>query len=297
MEGINKVKINLIDVTLAGCHSMADAAARCGTNQEKHRSPKKVEYVRDQSAWDGITIFTDKTLSMVDQVDSKLKVGVILEGWVLDLEAYKTAYALKDKFDYIFTYNPELLKLDPDKFKFNAADTICIDTNSMVIGDKSKLLSMTYSTKQHLPGHKLRHMIAKDVLPKTNKNIDLFGTGTGKKLEMKSEALNDYRFSIEVENSFLPNYFTEKLLDCFATGTIPIYWGCPNVNDYFNTDGIIQFENVEDLANILSSLDEEAYNSKKKAIEENYHTAMDKYLEPDDNIYEKVVAYERQRNN
>ena len=288
---MSKVKINLVDETLTGCDSMVDAAARCGTNQERHRSPKKVEYIRDQSVWDGITLFTDKTLNKVDQIDSKIKVGVILEGWILDPEAYTTAYTLKDKFDYIFTYNPELLELDSDKFKFNAADTICIDTDSMIIGDKKKLLSMTYSTKQLLPGHKLRHTIIKNILPIIDQKIDLFGTGTGKKLEMKSEALNEYCFSLEVENSFLPNYFTEKLLDCFATGTIPIYWGCPNLADHFNPDGVLQFTTSEELMEILSNISEDLYKEKLEAVKENYEIAMTNFLQPDDHIYEEVMKY------
>ena len=114
---------------------------------------------------------------------------------------------------------------------------------------------------------------------------------------MKSDALRDYMFSIEMENASLQNYFTEKILDCFATGTVPIYSGCSNIEEYFNPDGIIQYNDSRELTTILDSLDEATYHSKKKAIEENYHIAMDKYLNPDDNIYEKVVAFERERNN
>jgi hypothetical protein len=290
---MSKTVINLIDITLAGCDSMVDAAARCGTSQERHRAPEKVEYVRDQPVWDGITLFTDKTLHRVDDIDSKIKVGVILEGWILDLQAYKTAYALRDKFDYIFTYNPELLEADPDKFKFNAADTICIDTDSMVIGEKSKMVSMMYSNKQQLPGHQLRHLVVQSTLPKAKNQVDLYGTGTGHKLNMKSGALNDYRFSIEIENSYLDNYFTEKLLDCFATGTIPIYWGCPNVGEHFNSEGIIQFTTEEELLDIINNLTEELYQEKLVAVRENYETAMSKFLQPDDHILEEVMKYAR----
>ncbi|MFV3129920.1 glycosyltransferase family 10 domain-containing protein [Niveispirillum sp. KHB5.9] len=46
-------------------------------------------------------------------------------------------------------------------------------------------------------------------------------------------------FHIAVENAFDRNYFTEKLLDCLATYTVPIYMGCPNIGDFFDTDGMI----------------------------------------------------------
>ena len=294
---MSKVKINLVDQTLIGNDSLVAASAKCGTGEDNHRHPKLVEYVRNQDSWDGISYFTDKALPRAAEVESKYKVGLILEAWILDPQAYKDAVEYEDHFDYIFTYNPELLSKNPDKYKFFPADTICIDVDSMKIQPKSKMISMTYSTKRFLPGHIGRHEIVENILPKVTTKVDLYGSGSEKKIKMKSDALRDYMFSIEMENAYLQNYFTEKLLDCFATGTVPIYAGCPNIEQYFNPDGIIQYTNLRELMSILDSLDEATYHSKKKAIEENYNIAMDKYLHPDDSIYEKVIAYERERNN
>lgn len=290
-----KVKINLIDQTLAGCRSWVEGSARCGTSQENHRSPELVEYVRDQSVWDGITLFTDKTLSLVDSVQSPIKVGVIMECRTLDPIAYRNALEFKDKFDYIFTHDSVLLELDPEKFKFIAADTICIDTPSMCIHEKTKMVSMTYSTKTFLPGHSFRHSLVKQCIPQIEQSVDLYGEGTGVRLQMKSDALRDYRFSIEVENDRLPNYFTEKLLDCFSTGTIPIYWGCPNIEDFFNVNGILQFSSAEEFTELMNNLTPELYEKKKMAVLSNYYLVMKRYLQPDDNIYKRVMEYEKQR--
>ena len=49
----------------------------------------------------------------------------------------------------------------------------------------------------------------------------------------------NYKFMICFENKSEPNYFTEKLLISFKCGTIPIYWGCPNIEDYVNMDAIL----------------------------------------------------------
>ena len=38
----------------------------------------------------------------------------------------------------------------------------------------------------------------------------------------KSQALNDYMFSVVLENDQYDDYFTEKILDCFATGIVHI---------------------------------------------------------------------------
>ena len=37
----------------------------------------------------------------------------------------------------------------------------------------------------------------------------------------------------------LSNLLTEKLTDCFACGTIPVYYGTAGVAQYFNPEGII----------------------------------------------------------
>ena len=51
--------------------------------------------------------------------------------------------------------------------------------------------------------------------------------------------LFDAMFSLAVENVAQDDYFTEKLLDCFLTRTVPIYWGCPNAAAYFDPEGIV----------------------------------------------------------
>lgn len=95
--------------------------------------------------------------------------------------------------------------------------------------------------------------------------------GEGKKQVWNRNSM----FHIAVENSRNLNYYTDKIVDCFATKTIPIYWGAPNIENYFNKEGIITFENEEDLVEILNSLTEEDYNNRLEAVEENYILALE----------------------
>ena len=81
-------------------------------------------------------------------------------------------------------------------------------------------------------------------------------------------------FHIAVENTKHNNYFTEKIIDAFLTKTLPIYWGCPNIDKYFNKDGILTFETEEELFNIVNNLTPEFYFSKLETIIKNYHTAL-----------------------
>ena len=93
------------------------------------------------------------------------------------------------------------------------------------------------------------------------------------KHERKFESLKDYAFSIAIENldsNIDDYYFSEKITDCFITGTVPIYYGCPNIGKFFNTDSILIFNTAEELHNILDNLSMELYDSMKDAIYDNY---------------------------
>lgn len=55
----------------------------------------------------------------------------------------------------------------------------------------------------------------------------------------KIEFMRPYKFCIAYENSSFPGYVTEKIMDCFIAGCIPIYWGSPNVEVDFNSKRIL----------------------------------------------------------
>jgi len=58
-----------------------------------------------------------------------------------------------------------------------------------------------------------------------------FGRGF-QPIDDKMEAILPYRFHLVLENSVLPNYWTEKLADAYLGWAYPVYLGCPNVNEY-----------------------------------------------------------------
>jgi hypothetical protein len=47
------------------------------------------------------------------------------------------------------------------------------------------------------------------------------------------------QFSIAIENYIDEDWFSEKLLGCFVSLSVPIYIGCPNILDYFDARGMI----------------------------------------------------------
>lgn len=53
------------------------------------------------------------------------------------------------------------------------------------------------------------------------------------------EFIGQYKFMICFENTSMSNYLTEKLLNSYTCGTIPIYWGCPNLGDYVDLNSVL----------------------------------------------------------
>lgn len=241
----------------------------------------KVKYVRNESDYKGITLFTDEYL-VPNNILSEHKVGWLLETREVNPSKYDNFEQYKDSFDFILTHDKELLDKYPDRTKFTVFGGTWINTKNYGIHPKTKEVSMVYSDKQYLTGHKLRHQVASTV-----KDIDLYGRGTVRPIAYKEEALIDYRYSIVIENSKTDNYFTEKLIDCLLVGTVPIYWGCTNLDAFFDTRGIIQVSSLEEIAEVVANLNESNYISRMEYIQNNFSIAQD-YAITEDWMYENV---------
>ncbi|MEO8523273.1 MAG: glycosyltransferase family 10 [Caldimonas sp.] len=70
----------------------------------------------------------------------------------------------------------------------------------------------------------------------------------------KSETISKYRFALCFENSVLKGWMTEKLFDCFFAGTVPVYWGAPDVLDWVPAACFIDMREFKDFAALRSFL-------------------------------------------
>ena len=160
-------------------------------------------------------------------------------------------------FELIFSGDKNMYTLH-DKIKFMPGNTLWV--KDIQLYPKTKLLSMISSNKNWTDGHNLRVNMMIYLMDKA----DVFGNQV-RPIATKEDGLRDYMFSVAIENSSYETYFTEKIIDCFATGTIPIYWGAPDIGDHFNSDGIISLEDFD-----LSEINEDLYHSKMDAVKENF---------------------------
>ena len=141
-------------------------------------------------------------------------------------------------------------------------------TYGAVSKDKNKLFSGVISGHNALEGHYFRLKVLEDIKQKFE--IDLFGKRHNF-IPDKWDALYPYQFSLAMENSSQPDYWTEKIMDCYLACTMPVYYGCSNIDKYFPKDSFIQL----DVNNLTYSLD----SLKEKLTTEFFQSNYDRILE------------------
>jgi hypothetical protein len=262
------ITINLFDVNFA----QSECSVAWAT-------PKTMRYVRGQGAFNGVTLFTDGYVfdGTVDTVDSKYKIGWLHEPACLWPRHYQLD-ELPLGFDLILTYYQPLIDRWPyykvnGGFKFAPYGGIWVKEQDWHTYPKSKDVSMLYGDKLSTDGHRIRHRIGEALA-----DVDYYGwqgTPVNYSSATKLWVHKDYRYSIVVETCREDNLFTEILLDCMMAGTVPVFWGAPNIGAFFNEDGIISFETVDELKDIIPTLTETRYASMMKAVMDNFHTAQE----------------------
>jgi hypothetical protein len=228
-------------------------------------------------------------------------------------EIYNCVLENYEKFDLIYTHDKSLLEKLPNTQFVPAADVITFNRipnpngmppfnapefDSYELPDdvfqmykKTKLVSVIASDKTFLPGHVKRLNFLNTIKDK----IDVFGTcqnalfgGIKRQSVSKFEGLKDYAFSVAIENlshEVDDYYFSEKIVDCFITGTIPIYYGCPNIGKFYDERGILIFRTQEELQAIIDSLSMELYESMLEYAKINFEKSM-KYNITNNSMYE-----------
>jgi hypothetical protein len=83
------------------------------------------------------------------------------------------------------------------------------------------------------------------------------------------EKVSQYKFIVTMENSRGQTYITEKILHGFHAGTIPIYWGSLNVDDYFNKERFLQIKDMNNQEEVNKVIEEIVFlsNNEEKYLE------------------------------
>lgn len=198
---------------------------------------------------------------------------------------------LSSQFTAIFTHSQQHLEKYPNA-KFCVGGGVWYG-NSIYAGgtldplafeNKQKNISIVSSHKAFCPLHNYRIQLAKSL--KSQGKADAMGTFDGGEKIKIAQSLIDYRYSIVIENNITPYYFTEKIMNCFASMTVPIYIGATAIDKFFNMDGIIYIKEsqLEDVEKIISMCSEQDYIQRLPAIIDNYNRVQ-KYLTIEDWLF------------
>lgn len=239
---------------------------------------KYVQWVKDNSS--NISVHIDNGILMNVNVN-KLNFGwfaessSIIPSVISEVTSKISEY--KEKYKFIFTHDKRIVNLNPSFFKFTLPNALPWIQKKNIY-NKNKFCSFIVSNKNWTKGHNFRL----EALNKYKDKIDHYGRGFKTELPWtfmdnsveesgKILALKDYYFSFCFENDNYESIFCEKITDCFATGTMPIFWGTPNIVDYFDKNGIIIYDENFNFENLSVDL----YMSRINSIKNNFEICLD----------------------
>ena len=141
-----------------------------------------------------------------------------------------------------------------------------ISINS-IIQNKSKIMSIVLSKKCFAPGHIYRHQLVKEIL-NTNLPIDIYGHGCEMYSNFNDSRLKgsfkeiepylDYKYHVCIENFTSNCYYSEKVINPLLYGSIPIYLGCHNIEQFLPENSIIKLSSsandaIKQLSDIINN--------------------------------------------
>lgn len=222
------------------------------------------------------------------------KYGMMLETREIaprDYEIFNLNKGLDREFESIFTFDDKMLE-EVENAKFYpvcaavwyGVDDSPVQLNPKAYENKEKNISIVSSNKVNCDLHKFRIELARKC--KREGMADAFGTFDGGAYSDISDSLKDYRYSIVIENTLSDYFFCEKITNCFAAQTIPVYLGARKISDFFNSDGIICIEKPEInmVEKIIKQCNEKEYENRLSAVLDNYKRVQE-YLNMDDYLY------------
>lgn len=273
------------------CIKLNDISFLGDKSSSKMFAPRAFEWYRGAlpSYDDKLVVFTDMCLGMSEYTTYKnsKRIAWILEPYVISPGPYDYIVSGGYKnFDIVFSHHNSLLKRIPNgKWYPNGMCWIKVEDHNLY--PKSKTVNIFASGKNYAPGHKIRHK----VIELLKDRIDVFGYGYNP-VDYKIDGLKDYKYSITIENCIEDEYWTEKLIDNFVTGTIPIYFGPKYIGRFFNTNGVLFAQSIEEIIKQIDFIESnpDHYNSQvvQDAIRQNFESAKD-FLVPENYIFEKYL--------
>lgn len=127
--------------------------------------------------------------------------------------------------------------------------------------------------------HSHRTSFIKSITSNFAGRIDYFGnifTGKCVPPNQRRQAFDQYLMSVCIENCSQENYFTEKITDCLLSWCMPLYWGCPNIHQFF-PEGSYRLIDINTPNQIMEVANEPISKKEIKAMKEARNLILNKY--------------------
>lgn len=274
-------KVGLVDMNFSHAPAVLGFDSACLLPTAKFDWERNIRNI-NLSDQIGFVVFTDQMIENAQMINGKRKIAWLIEPAEVNSTLRERARSLAHHFDAIITHDKALIST-LNNGHYSPIACSWIRPQDWYVHEKSKLVSIIASSKSDTSGQKLRHEASRLIL-----EDDRFGSAY-KKIDNKVDALKDYKFSVVIENCKQEGFFTEKIVDSLIVGTVPIYWGCNDIGDYFDKRGIIQFDTLDDLQKILSSDLESFYNERREHIISNSKLAR-RFASCDEMLINKIIG-------
>lgn len=223
--------------------------------------------VSDMEPQDHLIAYVNSRLLYMPRPGLRVRVSVmVVEPQAIHGRNMAWLKVLWRRFFAVLTCNPSLLDAVPNSHRFLFGSTWVPEWRTTDMS-KSRMLSLIASTKNFFEGHRLRHQTV-DWLKANRIDAEILGRGY-QPFEHKSDGLAPFRYSVIIENVRETSYFTEKLIDCLLCDTVPIYWGAPDIEAFFDPRGMMICQSLEDIQSAIRSVSEADYRSRLEFIAKN----------------------------
>jgi len=150
----------------------------------------------------------------------------------------------------------------------------------MTVPAKKNKISVICSSANSIPGHyKRKAFIDRLHAHPVSQYIDFFGSGHMPVVD-KWDAIAPYKYHLALENTATQDYWSEKIADSFLGFALPLYYGCPNIHDYFD-GGALKVIDIDDfegsVAMIESLFEQDSYTECLDAIFHAREQVLDRY--------------------
>lgn len=226
----------------------------------------------DLSADDHLVMHVSSRALLAPQSGLRCHVSVLLrEPPTVQQRYYRILPRLAGWFHRILTHNPAILAACPNaRFTPHGGNWLRrqVDPDT----PKTARISIIASRKASSEGHRLRHTIA-DWSRTAATDLDLLG-GAYRRLDDKAAGHLPYAFSVVIENCREEGYFTEKIVDALLCGSVPVYWGAPDIERYFDPQGLVVCRSEDELREAIRSLTFEDFRARRDVLEANRLRAL-----------------------